>query len=142
MENGCSIVIDGLVSCSHYRAQDTCTTSIPHAWPGRLDTRVVSSQRHLHRCQQAVPFINQTLTVMQTVVVMYLVVTGRNIHALDPYRMPSQAALERGAAAAKGTLKAHRDANHGTYPETVAVRLVNTERSHCLTCAKTCATHT
>ncbi|DBA83121.1 TPA: Magnesium chelatase [Trebouxia sp. C0005] len=49
--------------------------------------------------------------------------TGRNIHALDPYRMPSQAALERGAAAAKGILKAHRDANHGTYPQTVAVNL-------------------
>ena len=47
--------------------------------------------------------------------------TGRNIHALDPYRMPSQAALEHGAAAGKGILKAHRDANHGTYPQTVAV---------------------
>lgn len=35
--------------------------------------------------------------------------------------MPSQAALERGAAAAKGILKAHRQANNGTYPETVAV---------------------
>jgi len=35
--------------------------------------------------------------------------------------MPSQAALERGAAAGKGILKAHRDANHGTYPQTVAV---------------------
>ncbi|KAL3147924.1 Magnesium chelatase, variant 2 [Trebouxia sp. C0010 RCD-2024] len=49
--------------------------------------------------------------------------TGRNIHALDPYRMPSQAALERGAAAAQAILKAHRDANNGTYPETVAVNL-------------------
>lgn len=46
---------------------------------------------------------------------------GRNIHALDPYRMPSQAALERGRAAAEGILKAHRDANNGAYPETVAV---------------------
>ena len=46
---------------------------------------------------------------------------GRNIHALDPYRMPSAAALERGAAAARGILKAHRAANDGTYPETVAV---------------------
>jgi len=53
-------------------------------------------------------------------------VAGRNIHALDPYRMPSQAALERGAAAAKGILKAHRDANHGTYPQTVAVSFRHT----------------
>lgn len=50
---------------------------------------------------------------------------GRNIHALDPYRMPSQAALERGAAAGQGILKAHRDANNGTYPETVAVPLLS-----------------
>ena len=35
--------------------------------------------------------------------------------------MPSQAALERGAEAAKAILTAHRDANGGTYPETVAV---------------------
>ncbi len=56
-----------------------------------------------------------------------LCVTGRNIHALDPYRMPSQAALERGAAAAKGILKAHRDANHGTYPQTVAVSFRHTQ---------------
>ncbi len=53
-------------------------------------------------------------------------VTGRNIHALDPYRMPSQAALERGAAAAKGILKAHTDANQGTYPQTVAVSFRHT----------------
>ena len=50
-----------------------------------------------------------------------LPLSGRNIHALDPYRMPSQAALERGRAAAEGILKAHRDANAGAYPETVAV---------------------
>ena len=48
-------------------------------------------------------------------------VTGRNIHALDPYRMPGQAALERGGAAGQGILQAHRDANNGAYPETVAV---------------------
>lgn len=61
----------------------------------------------------------------QTGLVMFHVslVVGRNIHALDPYRMPSQAALERGAAAAQAILKAHRDANNGTYPETVAVSL-------------------
>eukprot|EP00873_Tetraselmis_striata_P036146 jgi/Tetstr1/456410/TSEL_043144.t1 len=49
--------------------------------------------------------------------------TGRNIHALDPYRMPSTAALQRGTAAAMGILDAHREANAGAYPETVAVNL-------------------
>ncbi len=49
-------------------------------------------------------------------------VAGRNIHALDPYRMPSQAALERGSAVAKDILDGHREANGGAWPETVAVR--------------------
>ncbi|KAL4458671.1 hypothetical protein ABPG75_013536 [Micractinium tetrahymenae] len=49
--------------------------------------------------------------------------TGRNIHALDPYRMPSIAAMDRGAKAAEATLEAHRQANHGQWPETVAVNL-------------------
>lgn len=49
--------------------------------------------------------------------------TGRNIHALDPYRMPSQAAMERGSQAAEAILSAHRAANNGDYPETVAVNL-------------------
>ena len=48
-------------------------------------------------------------------------VTGRNIHALDPYRMPSQAALERGTAVAAAILEAHRKANAGAWPETVSV---------------------
>ena len=30
---------------------------------------------------------------------------GRNIHALDPYRMPSAAALERGAQAARAIVE-------------------------------------
>ena len=46
---------------------------------------------------------------------------GRNIHALDPYRMPSQAALERGSAVARDILDGHRDTNGGAWPETVAV---------------------
>ena len=46
---------------------------------------------------------------------------GRNIHALDPYRMPSQAALERGSAVAQGIIDSHKQANAGAYPETVAV---------------------
>lgn len=49
--------------------------------------------------------------------------TGRNIHALDPYRMPSPAAMERGAAAAQAILDAHTAANGGALPETVAVNL-------------------
>ncbi|MGV0025103.1 magnesium chelatase subunit H [Phormidesmis priestleyi] len=48
--------------------------------------------------------------------------TGRNIHALDPYRMPSPAAYERGRAIAQKILTQHLQ-EHGTYPETVAVML-------------------
>ena len=50
-----------------------------------------------------------------------LAAAGRNIHALDPYRMPSQAALERGSAVAQGIIDSHMQANAGAYPETVAV---------------------
>uniref|UniRef100_A0A7S0W095 CobN/magnesium chelatase domain-containing protein n=1 Tax=Hemiselmis tepida TaxID=464990 RepID=A0A7S0W095_9CRYP len=49
--------------------------------------------------------------------------TGRNIHALDPYRMPSQVAMARGRAAANLTLEQHLRDNGGAYPETVAVNL-------------------
>jgi magnesium chelatase subunit H len=49
--------------------------------------------------------------------------TGRNIHALDPYRMPSPAAAERGARVARAILDQHRAANDGAYPETVSVNL-------------------
>jgi magnesium chelatase subunit H len=52
---------------------------------------------------------------------MHLRSTGRNIHALDPYRMPSQAALERGTAVAKDILDSHKEFNGGAWPETVAV---------------------
>ncbi|MBW4519112.1 MAG: magnesium chelatase subunit H [Scytolyngbya sp. HA4215-MV1] len=48
--------------------------------------------------------------------------TGRNIHALDPYRMPSPAAYERGREIAQKILAQHLR-EHGTYPETVAVML-------------------
>jgi magnesium chelatase subunit H len=48
--------------------------------------------------------------------------TGRNIHALDPYRMPSPAAFARGRAIAQQILSLHLK-EHGTYPETVAVML-------------------
>jgi len=49
--------------------------------------------------------------------------TGRNIHALDPYRMPTAGALARGATAARAVLRAHADANAGALPETVSVNL-------------------
>ncbi|WIA16841.1 hypothetical protein OEZ85_013777 [Tetradesmus obliquus] len=49
--------------------------------------------------------------------------TGRNIHALDPYRMPGPAAEARGTQAAQAILDAHRAANGGAYPETVAINL-------------------
>jgi len=49
--------------------------------------------------------------------------TGRNIYALDPYRMPGPSAMIRGTAAADAILEAHRAANGGAYPETVSVAL-------------------
>ncbi|MEG4384677.1 MULTISPECIES: magnesium chelatase subunit H [unclassified Microcoleus] len=48
--------------------------------------------------------------------------TGRNIHALDPYRMPSPAAYERGREIARKIIQKHVE-EHGNYPETVAVML-------------------
>jgi magnesium chelatase subunit H len=48
--------------------------------------------------------------------------TGRNIHALDPYRMPSPAAYERGREIAQNIIDQHLK-EHGEYPETVAVML-------------------
>ncbi len=48
--------------------------------------------------------------------------TGRNIHALDPYRMPSPGAYERGKEIAKKIITEHLT-EKGSYPETVAVML-------------------
>ena len=48
--------------------------------------------------------------------------TGRNIHALDPYRMPSTGAYERGKEIAKKIINEHVE-EKGSYPETVAVML-------------------
>jgi len=48
--------------------------------------------------------------------------TGRNIHALDPYRMPSAAAYERGREIAKKIIDQQLQET-GKYPETVAVML-------------------
>ncbi|MDM7954152.1 MAG: cobaltochelatase subunit CobN [Cyanobium sp. CZS 25K] len=49
--------------------------------------------------------------------------TGRNIHALDPYRMPSPGALARGRQIALRILEKHRAENGGAWPETMAVML-------------------
>ncbi|MFZ0407459.1 MAG: cobaltochelatase subunit CobN [Cyanobium sp.] len=49
--------------------------------------------------------------------------TGRNIHALDPYRMPSPGAMARGRQIALRILEQHRRDNDGAWPETVAVML-------------------
>ena len=49
--------------------------------------------------------------------------TGRNIHALDPYRMPSAGAMARGRQIALQILAKHRSGNNGANPETVAVML-------------------
>lgn len=49
--------------------------------------------------------------------------TGSNIHALDPYRLPSQGAYATGRAIAERVIQAHRDANEGRFPETIAVPL-------------------
>ncbi|MFP4299999.1 MAG: magnesium chelatase subunit H [Spirulinaceae cyanobacterium] len=48
--------------------------------------------------------------------------TGRNIHALDPYRMPSPAAYERGREIARKIIEQHYRENN-SYPETIAVML-------------------
>ena len=48
--------------------------------------------------------------------------TGRNIHALDPYRMPSAGAFERGREIGKKIISQHLE-EYGKYPETVAVML-------------------
>ncbi|KAK4533792.1 hypothetical protein CCYA_CCYA19G4674 [Cyanidiococcus yangmingshanensis] len=49
--------------------------------------------------------------------------TGRNIHALDPYRVPSTIAYQRGAEIARAILTQHQERSPGTFPETVAVML-------------------
>jgi magnesium chelatase subunit H len=62
--------------------------------------------------------------------------TGRNIHALDPYRIPGEVAMARGRTAARLVIEAHQRAaavaavtgrgaatSSSAYPETVAVTL-------------------
>jgi len=49
--------------------------------------------------------------------------TGRNIHALDPYRVPTWIAFQRGAEIARAIIAQHQEKHPGTFPETVAVML-------------------
>jgi magnesium chelatase subunit H len=46
--------------------------------------------------------------------------TGRNIHSLDPWRIPGDAAWERGKKIAESLIETHRAENNGQYPETIA----------------------
>lgn len=45
--------------------------------------------------------------------------TGRNIHSLDPFRVPSDSAYNRGVRIAEALIAAHVE-EHGEYPETIA----------------------
>ncbi|MEN9227168.1 MAG: magnesium chelatase subunit H [Gloeomargarita sp. HHBFW_bins_205] len=49
--------------------------------------------------------------------------TGRNIHAIDPWRIPSELAYRRGQQIADALLAKHRAENNGQYPETIALVL-------------------
>lgn len=49
--------------------------------------------------------------------------TGKNIFALDPYRLPSRSAFASGVLLAEEYIQQHRDANGGQFPETIAVPL-------------------
>jgi magnesium chelatase subunit H len=46
--------------------------------------------------------------------------TGRNIHSLDPFRIPSDAAFARGTRIAESLIQAHQAAHNNAYPETIA----------------------
>lgn len=51
---------------------------------------------------------------------MAVLPTGRNIHSLDPMRIPSDAAFERGSRIADALIAAYRAENDDAYPETIA----------------------
>ena len=46
--------------------------------------------------------------------------SGRNIHAIDPWRIPSELAFKRGTLIADSIVKKHLEENDGQYPETIA----------------------
>jgi magnesium chelatase subunit H len=49
--------------------------------------------------------------------------SGRNIHGIDPWRLPTDLALERGRRTAEALLERHRAAHDGAWPRTVAQAL-------------------
>ncbi|MGB7512000.1 MAG: magnesium chelatase subunit H, partial [Pelodictyon phaeoclathratiforme] len=46
--------------------------------------------------------------------------SGRNIHSIDPWRIPSVLAFKRGTLIADSIVKKHCEENDGQYPETIA----------------------
>ena len=46
--------------------------------------------------------------------------TGRNIHAIDPWRIPSELAFKRGKQIADTIIRRHQEENNGEYPQTIA----------------------
>jgi magnesium chelatase subunit H len=46
--------------------------------------------------------------------------SGRNIHSIDPWRIPSELAFKRGTQIADGLVARHLEENDGQYPETIA----------------------
>jgi magnesium chelatase subunit H len=50
---------------------------------------------------------------------MAVLPTGRNIHSLDPFRIPTDGAFARGVRIAEALIAAHLS-EHGSYPETIA----------------------
>ncbi len=51
---------------------------------------------------------------------MAVLPTGRNIHSLDPFRVPTDSAFTRGVKIGAALIEAHRNENGGEYPETIA----------------------
>ncbi len=46
--------------------------------------------------------------------------SGRNIHSIDPWRIPSELAFKRGTQIADSLIQRHLEENDGQYPETIA----------------------
>ncbi|MEI6848048.1 MAG: magnesium chelatase subunit H [Chlorobiaceae bacterium] len=46
--------------------------------------------------------------------------SGRNIHSIDPWRIPSELAFKRGMSIADSIITRHLEENGGVYPETIA----------------------
>jgi magnesium chelatase subunit H len=51
---------------------------------------------------------------------VHVLPSGRNIHSIDPWRIPSELAFKRGTLIADSIIKKHLDENAGQYPETIA----------------------